>query len=322
MLVTYYTTSMTINSNRNGLSYGSNIDGVGGRINVAGGDRALLDFNIADIPDGATVTSVKLLLHGQSPTGMSDDQFSVYPVNQDWTPGIPQTILEGSKVVDYVADDYQRDGVDRWIEFSGKDILKALQDPDNYGLMVVANGSETFNFDSSNNDDWMAPKLQIQYSMDSPTTDGGDSIDYCNTCHGKESATTGDPIPLIQETTGARDLKFQYDFHNSHGMQMSKGPGSRPGFNWGATLNDPYYYGMGPLQCTDCHDPHGSSNVYHLKESINGRTDLVVTDVDGNDSANVEQWCASCHNLPQQHEWWGTNCLGCHNHGRTNTQRF
>lgn len=77
----------------------------------------------------------------------------------------------------------------------------------------------------------------------------------------------------------------------------------------------------GCYPCTECHDPHGSSNVYHLKETINGRTGLKVTSVRGDDSGNVEAWCGACHDF-QPHRWWGTDCIGCHYHGRVTGRRF
>jgi hypothetical protein len=118
--------------------------------------------------------------------------------------------------------------------------------------------------------------------------------------------------------------------YSSHGLGLAKGTGSRPSHDWNASLREPYFYGMGPLACTECHDPHGSSNVFHLRSEINGRTGLIASTLEGGDWQNNVEWCGACHVLSPSHEWRNQdsegnaigNCIECHAHGRNTGRRF
>jgi Zn finger protein HypA/HybF involved in hydrogenase expression len=70
------------------------------------------------------------------------------------------------------------------------------------------------------------------------------------------------------------------------------------------------------------HDPHGSSNVYHLKDTVNGVSGLTILDPKGHSEVeNQEAWCAACHMI-RSHEWRGSHCIDCHSHARDTQRRF
>ncbi len=68
--------------------------------------------------------------------------------------------------------------------------------------------------------------------------------------------------------------------------------GVKSGTGWGGTLQAPYSRGMAALVCTDCHESHGSSNIYHFKETVNGKTGISVTDISGK---GADALCTACH---------------------------
>lgn len=261
------------------------------------------------VPEGATITSVRLLVYG-TPANMFNEGDLVVR-NDD----------NGETITTLHADEYQRGAGDRWIAFDGKPLLEALR-----------NGAGGFDIESDSEnslDFWgtgvpaYAPKLEIQWSTADPVAATDNSIEFCLKCHG-DSVPAGITIPGVYWPGGYSysSLAFQWENFNSHGEQFALGSSSRPTFDAGASLKDLYFYGMGPLQCTDCHDPHGSQSVFHLKTNVNGQDVPVITEADGSDTQDVEQWCAACHTLNDQHEWWGTDCLQCHQHGRSTGRRF
>lgn len=114
------------------------------------------------------------------------------------------------------------------------------------------------------------------------------SIDYSNTNHGSRSS--------ISRTYGS--IKY-------------------------GTLKAPYERDMDPLPCTDCHDAHGSKNIWHLKENING-TPISVTDKSSigtvcsachEDISNTHvQLCSGCHQDPIDYQIKVSMCFRCHAH--------
>lgn len=176
----------------------------------------------------------------------------------------------------------------------------------------------------------------------------------CYKCHG------GSPPADI--TLGALNKNisssFPADIHGGGaGPQYVAADG---GYDWTPTtfgstaaIGGAYSRANGPLPCNDCHDSHGSSSVYHLREHINGDINKDLTNypngnfVPGTDISNnakVLHFCQSCHagTLHQfhqpcvechtteniGHEGWSTGptpqtddfdraCLSCHYHGAT-----
>jgi predicted CXXCH cytochrome family protein len=78
----------------------------------------------------------------------------------------------------------------------------------------------------------------------------------------------------------------------------------------------------GGIACTACHDPHGSSNAYLLREAVaspDGATTAIVTGFNGlaGDAATLQTFCQTCHaSLPTDADHTGTPlCTQCHSHG-------
>jgi hypothetical protein len=114
--------------------------------------------------------------------------------------------------------------------------------------------------------------------------------------------------------------------------------GDRASVSFGAGgLVTGYSRGSTGLDCTVCHDAHGSKNIYHFNDVMNGATPVTVTD--GRSArelcyschtGSVAVWhkaCADCHNgllADPQHSSAVTvvtpdensDCLSCHQHGR------
>jgi Doubled CXXCH motif (Paired_CXXCH_1) len=69
------------------------------------------------------------------------------------------------------------------------------------------------------------------------------------------------------------------------------------------------------LSCTDCHEPHGSTNEWLLRNCVNGKDNISVP--------GPYRWldfCTACHNVTAHYSPWGstTNCNQsgvCHQHG-------
>jgi len=65
------------------------------------------------------------------------------------------------------------------------------------------------------------------------------------------------------------------------------------------------------LSCTDCHEPHGSSNIFLLRTSING-VDISVPDTS---DASWQKFCYSACHTRAQHRYDKAGCFNCHYHG-------
>jgi hypothetical protein len=86
--------------------------------------------------------------------------------------------------------------------------------------------------------------------------------------------------------------------------------GARAGTGYGGDIIGPYSRGMNAMLCTDCHDPHGSSNIYHLKEAVNGKSGISVTNSSGSDA---KAFCDACHTYYDSPP--SNGCFDCHYHG-------
>ena len=127
-----------------------------------------------------------------------------------------------------------------------------------------------------------------------------DYIEFCLVCH-EPSAT----LPTGVVFSGSPDIT-EIDWSSSgdqHGGADGSGVGrgylksqlaSDPGYVVGYTGNDyrndanDYY----PMICTDCHDPHGTSNnLFLIKSTINGKTGISWTD----GTLLYGKVCYACH---------------------------
>ncbi|MCL4474649.1 MAG: cytochrome c3 family protein [Nitrospirae bacterium] len=114
----------------------------------------------------------------------------------------------------------------------------------------------------------------------SPPLPSSDSNDLCLTCHDTQ----------VYSTTEGRNLDAINWTAVQHGAVAASGTNR-------GDLEDPYLtYSAGysrnlVLACTDCHTPHGSGNIFLIRESINGRSVTVTT---------AGYWysiCDACHTI-------------------------
>jgi len=115
--------------------------------------------------------------------------------------------------------------------------------------------------------------------------------------------------------------------------------GDRAGTGWSGSLVAPYTRGFPAIRCETCHDPHGSANLFHIPETVNGKSGISVTSGSGlqalcgacHQGAVVDwhQACNDCHNDDYGTNHWGdssyvtpgpsSDCSSCHRHGATFT---
>ncbi|MCD6527288.1 MAG: cytochrome c3 family protein [Desulfuromonas sp.] len=107
-----------------------------------------------------------------------------------------------------------------------------------------------------------------------------DYDEFCTDCHNSTNT--------IYSTTLARNLRTIDWDNEKHGKGDAEGS---------ISVDAPFTSGSGSmgyvLACTDCHEPHGSSNVFLIRNGVNG------AQLSGNISAEIStDWrylCARCH---------------------------
>jgi hypothetical protein len=140
-----------------------------------------------------------------------------------------------------------------------------------------------------------------------------DSITFCLKCHDNTWATDGTVVgPDI-----IKDIAASYLDHSAKGDEHGAASGSNnsvlrgPYASWGTSS------GIPPMPCTDCHDPHGSSSIYHLR-TLTDQCGVPITITSENIDDNiVANWCSHCHNNPMnQLDRNKKNCISsrCHAH--------
>jgi hypothetical protein len=112
---------------------------------------------------------------------------------------------------------------------------------------------------------------------------------------------------------------------SKHGQGAAGGTG----LDWGI-LKPPYdevYRGKYVLCCTDCHEPHGSTNSFLLRTTVNGVSGLTASDGSSWQGGKWLNWCSACHNITTPHyvERCGDS-EGCHlgysGAGKDHSNRF
>ena len=164
----------------------------------------------------------------------------------------------------------------------------------------------------------------VRYEPDGSTSidDGSNLTDvntFCSDCHNSSNT--------IYSTTLGRNLK-QIDWNSEkHG---------RGNADIYISVDTPYTVGstqMGyVLACTDCHEPHGSPNVFLLRKEVNGA--VLSADITSPTSTDLRYLCARCHDnnneaihhssvdkaytkrqCRQCHYAYPIRCSDCHFHG-------
>ncbi|WP_418790816.1 cytochrome c3 family protein [Phosphitispora sp. TUW77] len=133
-----------------------------------------------------------------------------------------------------------------------------------------------------------------QYNTDTAVTlfRNKENSDFCNRCHDNVA-----PSGVEMGTSPPADISASAvnDYHGDY-------------VGTGDHLLGPYEKGN-RLACDDCHDPHGSANIYHLRETVNGNSGISVTQADG---TGAKPFCQSCHSGDIIDDWH-ESCKDCHN---------
>ena len=138
---------------------------------------------------------------------------------------------------------------------------------------------------------YQAPYYQgVNYEPGGTTsTDGSKHPDYaslCLDCHaeigvgvrsGINWENDTDKVPRPPDTWGPIHGEFAYNFSPTLGY-----------------LNPPWSNPDYVLSCLDCHEPHGSSNRYMMRTTVNAASGLTY---DRNDNSSVQAWCEACHTI-------------------------
>jgi len=120
-----------------------------------------------------------------------------------------------------------------------------------------------------------------------------DYVTFCQNCHSKDMSNYGlSHTPIDWETS----VHGKTNSWKKHDTEERKAPYNTTEANY-------------ILSCTDCHEPHGSSNFeYLIRREVNG--DIVTIDSD-NDWNSL---CLKCH-ITHHHS--NETCIECHYHGAT-----
>jgi predicted CXXCH cytochrome family protein len=183
-----------------------------------------------------------------------------------------------------------------------------------------------------------------------------DYVAFCLACH------DGSTPPGVEMPTDMVDIAGAwFGSANEHGHDSGsdggKGPLKRPYSDPAINPIEETPFDYAALQCTACHDQHGSPNIFHLKESITvggvvmttgavttdgvtqksgvfdfaddpvnnrpgiqGATTYTLPEVGGSQNfLNWGAWCTFCHTMAT-HTGVDeqTNCNGAHQHGGSN----
>jgi predicted CXXCH cytochrome family protein len=162
--------------------------------------------------------------------------------------------------------------------------------------------------------------------------DGGQRVVECASCHNPHVVTRSDAItdPANTASPWASDASsFCVLCHASPGttQPISAGPTvpytirlvDDSGTDADGNVHDKFsasgwatstHFEAG-VACTECHDPHGSSNAYMLSEA-RGISGFNAT---GGDWQQLQTFCTSCHDALDPAHNPGTACTECHYHG-------
>jgi predicted CXXCH cytochrome family protein len=313
--------------------------GASSQVTITPSSRALLYFDLSAIPASATIQNATLVLWGTSTDYHTyTGGFNVYPVTRYWVEGegsgdpnsasingaswlersfgTTWTVQGGDYVTSPTAS---RGGLNA---LSVTDLVQSLHDGANYGLLVTPADAATYLpiYTRESATVQYRPKLRVWYQTGLATRRVVDDITFCSKCHDGSM-----PVGLTGQSISAVASMYAY---GAHGGGKGLGPESSIFDFFGADrggggLKAPYSYGMDPLPCTTCHDPHGSRLPYHLREVVNGQSVVPLYGYGwgyegATQGAGLGYFCAACHIFPPNHSGYEislSNCSsGCHNH--------
>ena len=276
--------------------------------------RSIIEFDFTAIPAGATVSSALLSLPNSGDGSGADFDVEIHRNTASWdeslvtyntAPPFDPTAIDSAATTNFSG----------WESWTATDLVQSWIDGtfSNYGMTVRSLAAEASPIDifreyyssehvlTPGGPSTIAerPKLTITYVAVQPPKEY-DYVDYCSKCH--DGTTPSDVIiplavndifPRYSETSATGD---------KHGVRL----GSASGYG---ELIGPYYYGMGAIACDDCHDPHGSSNAFGIRETINGKGGISIPP---STSLGVAEYCSSCHTYTHAPS---PDCFSCHFHG-------
>jgi hypothetical protein len=80
------------------------------------------------------------------------------------------------------------------------------------------------------------------------------------------------------------------------------------------------------LCCTDCHEPHGSTNSFLLRKTVNGVSALPAGDGSSQAGGRWYYWCSACHDLTEHvmafPQFRCGDAMGCHVNSKNHSYWF
>jgi hypothetical protein len=150
----------------------------------------------------------------------------------------------------------------------------------------------------------------LTYEPGNNDTDTGSNlpnfVNFCvNQCHTRNDVYSTERSKNLTEIVWEDDITGDQHGRNSQPSGL--------GFTVAPYTDISYNY---VLSCTDCHEPHGSTNEWLLRTCVNGKDNIIVI--------GPYQWldfCTACHDVAPHDSPWNstTNCNRsgvCHQHGR------
>ncbi len=320
--------------------------GAASTVTLTQGKRLLLYFDLSSIPATATIQQAALVLW---PSGSPSTGYYVYPLSRDWLEGnstgaVNSAVTNGATwyewkygdnvhTGDIAGGDWSAAGGDRgalaamnnyvttYTSLDVTALVEALHAGPNFGVMVTPI-SQSYSFATFLREysvEQNRPKLRITYQTGPASRQVVDDVAFCLKCHDGSA-----PMGLSGQTLN--NIAATYSTI-AHGSKQGLGPESsiNDRDSGGGGLKAPYTYGMDPLPCTTCHDPHGSSLPMHLREVVNGRsmvppmtTAWGYTSVLGTASfpaiSSSGWFCGACHIYPTVHNMEASSGCSCHGH--------
>ncbi len=221
-----------------------------------------------------------------------------------------------------------------------------INDNSSWGLWGDGSGEKMSDYASSVSGTYQAPYRynSTTYEPDGSSITNGsnltDFVTFCSDCHNASNT--------IYSTTLGRNLYAFAWANEKHGGTAAADDGDFGGVTIDDII-DPYTEGTNyVLACTDCHEPHGSPNLFMIRMGVNGGTDTTsVTKPASETPDNTKEWknlCGKCHDTSTdnnkaihhrayEQEYGASymyciychepdaddmrNCLKCHYHGST-----
>ncbi len=310
-------------ANRGGIKYARAF----GKPGDATQGRALLKFDSYQYPPAARIKKATLQVMSTN-SGYRRGTIRAYPLTADWSQGTDAIAYEGSATSvgatwdkSYVpagaawatpGGDYTTaatgvgtiDSASRYQRIDVTDVVKWQLANVNRGIVLLGDTSiSDLMFVTADQNYSESAVIVFELDTAAPETD---DVAYCGTCH----ATASPPAGI---KTGATRSLTTWTATDVHGGGVGQGMYATGGYDAGGGLKAPYYYGYPSMTCATCHDTHGTSNAFHLRERVNGVATATNIAADGTGAID---FCEACHSLPHHTvlgDW--QDCFGCHHHG-------